>query len=368
MGVHGGKARSVDAGVSVQRVGGVSGVVMGRANERGEGKDCSGQFRLTTQLGFPTAHRTNAGASSTHAHPRAPGTHIPRLASRNIARTLVRSRKRFHRPRRQSEQRCPGGITPGSRKCPVHKRITAHAKGLANLEAIPKMEIDSRPEREEEDKSPIDSARPEHTPRRRSRQYSRGTTAPLRARRARPAGRVEVALRRRGAEVRFVRVRVGVRAGGVALRGAVSAAAVGSGGEGRSDARKGRYRWARGRRLWGFVSGWAGEQLGARTRDELLRRERRERRSGACVCLLTSGDDVSVSESGKGQALGDAHEDYLDVDIERHARRAIEEAAAKEGRGRESGLGHCERTPERAGLTATTRWRGSGLGRRSGAA
>jgi hypothetical protein len=33
--------------------------------------------------------------------------------------------------------------------------------------------------------------------------------------------------------------------------------------------------------------------------------------------------------------VGDAHEDYLDVRIERRDRRAIEEAAAGEGRGRE---------------------------------
>jgi hypothetical protein len=41
--------------------------------------------------------------------------------------------------------------------------------------------------------------------------------------------------------------------------------------------------------------------------------------------------------------LGDAH-DYLDVEIERRDRRAKEEAAAREGKGRESGMGHCERT------------------------
>jgi hypothetical protein len=48
--------------------------------------------------------------------------------------------------------------------------------------------------------------------------------------------------------------------------------------------------------------------------------------------------------------LGDAHEDCLDVEIQRRDRTAIEEAAAGEGRGRESGVGRCERTCEESGL------------------
>ncbi|KAJ6477510.1 hypothetical protein C8R45DRAFT_1076814 [Mycena sanguinolenta] len=75
--------------------------------------------------------------------------------------------------------------------------------------------------------------------------------------------------------------------------------------------------------------------------------------------------EVVMNEDGQGDRnggawLGDAHEDYLDVEIER--RHSDRRGGRGKGMGRESGVRHCERTREKAGLTATTRWRRSGRG------
>ncbi|KAJ7302622.1 hypothetical protein DFH08DRAFT_826508 [Mycena albidolilacea] len=64
------------------------------------------------------------------------------------------------------------------------------------------------------------------------------------------------------------------------------------------------------------------------------------------------------------RCLGDAHGDCLDVEIETHDRIAIEEMAAGEGGGH-GALQADDRAG--AGLTATTRWRGSGHGKEEAA-